>query len=225
MTITSSRFDNNSNNGLTVTSTGAITVSNISASGNGTASSYGASLDNHTGAAAPVTLIGTNTFSNNSGYGLYVYSKGTIISGSINASFNGATGTTLDNFTAVSALPSTLTGTGIFYGNGADGLDVYSQGTITVNNLSTDGNSFGGAYLKNNYGFNSLLKVTGTNFFIDNKRTGLYIDFIGAVSLNNITANGNGSAGPTMAYTPKTMLPVLLRALPLPAQALSTKIH
>jgi putative surface-exposed virulence protein len=195
VTITSSRFDNNSNNGLTVTSTGAITVSNISASGNGPAGSYGASLDNHTGTAAPVTLIGMNTFDNNNGYGLYVYSKGIITSGSINASFNGATGTTLDNFTAASVLSSTLTGTGIFYNNGADGLDVYSQGAITVNNLTASGNSFGGAYLKNNYGFPSIVKVIGTNFFIDNKRTGLYIDSIGAISLNNITANGNGSAG------------------------------
>ena len=174
---------------------GAITVSNISASGNYDFAIYGANLNNSTSiTAAPVTLLGTNIFDSNNGYGLKVLSKGAITASSINASKNITNGSDLDNSTAASALQITLIGSSTFNSNGSEGLDLFSQGVITANNLSADGNGTYGVWLDNLQSFTSNVNVTGTNFFTNNGHEGLYIDSYGAISLNNITTNGNGTA-------------------------------
>jgi hypothetical protein len=197
VTIKNSYFDNNVNfkGGLDVLSTGAITLTDVSASGN-TGVEYGAKLDNTSSlTAAPVTLTGTNLFNSNGADGLDVVSKGKITSGSISANNNGGLGTSLVNNTAITAQPITLTGTSSFTGNGIEGVDLWSHGAITANNLSADGNGNYGAWLYNAYSFIVPIKVTGTNIFANNGHEGLYVDSLGAISLNNITANGNGTSG------------------------------
>jgi hypothetical protein len=197
VTIKNSYFDNNIGYyGLEVLSQGAITLSNVSASGNSGAGNYGASLNNTASiTAAPVTLSGTNFFDSNGGDGLDISSLGKITSGPISANNNGAIGAQIENTSAVTALPLTLTGTSSFNDNGADGLNLWSEGAITANNLSANGNGGQGAYLYNEYSFTVPIKVTGTNLFTNNGSQGLLIDSYGAISLNNITANANGTAG------------------------------
>ena len=93
-----------------------------------------------------MTLTGTNEFNSDHYTGLYIGSKGAFTLNNItaNSSATGA-GVYLDNCiqnglcTGSGAV--TLTGTNQFTGNYFNGLEVYSDGNISANNLSASGNS------------------------------------------------------------------------------------
>ena len=110
-------------------------------------------------------------------------------------------GAEIDGTSASSAQPVTLTGTNQFNGNEGTGLGVWSNGAITASNLTADGNlSWHGVYLENDSAFPAQpITVTGsvTN---SNNWCGLTVKSYGLVTLNNITANSNGSydAEPTL---------------------------
>ena len=160
-------FSYNDSDGLTVNSTGAITINNLTASYNTTLNGYGrgAAINNCnwidspnggvcTTASAPVTLTGTNTFDNNWANGLQIDSTGAITISNLNANYNGATGAQLDNCqnyeydttnnyskcsaTVVHAI--TLTGNNTFDNNYYDGLDIGSYGPIAASNITADDN-------------------------------------------------------------------------------------
>ncbi|MGA7195237.1 MAG: hypothetical protein WBW94_16590, partial [Anaerolineales bacterium] len=196
-------FNNNHYNGLYITTNGAVTLTDITASDNGKSGSlgYGASVNN-TGGTSAVTLTGMNIFSGNYGDGLDVTSKGAITASHIDANSNShGNGAVLDNSTASAAQAMTITGTSQFNGNGDGGLIVNSRGAITLNNITASFNQNGdGAYLDNNYNpaVASGVTLTGTNFFNNNSSAlvspntgGLVIYSDGAIKLNSITANGN----------------------------------
>ena len=95
-------FSYNDSDGLTVNSTGAITINNLTASYNTTLNGYGrgAAINNCnntyspnggicTVASAPVTLTGTNTFNYNRANGLQIDSIGAITISNLNANYNG----------------------------------------------------------------------------------------------------------------------------------------
>jgi fibronectin-binding autotransporter adhesin len=202
VTITNSGFYQNDiaffgSYGVWVQSAGPITVTNLNASGN---DFHGAYLDNTFGTSG-VTLAGTNIFDMNNGFGLEVLSNGTITSGSISANTNvgvdGNSGVIFNNTTAASPLPVTITGSSTFTGNKLDGLDIYSHGNITVNNVTSVGNGNYGGFLENDYSATtpSAIHVNGTNLFSKNGWDGLDALSDGAISLNNISANGNGVVG------------------------------
>jgi len=82
------QFTGNGFHGLDVISFGAISASNVTASGNGfSGGSDGVRLENHLGTGAAVKLTGTNNISGNAS-GLVVYSVGTVTLASITASGN-----------------------------------------------------------------------------------------------------------------------------------------
>ncbi|HUH97029.1 MAG TPA: hypothetical protein VLZ89_06710 [Anaerolineales bacterium] len=166
-------FSANAFDGLDMLSNGAISVKNVTASGNGTSlaanGGMGALLENdYTTAASPITLSGSNTFNGNYSVlaatpgdtygGLTVFSNGAIRGNNITAVGDLAGGgADFDNSQASSAQPVILTGVNIFANNAYyDGLDVFSRGAITVSNLNAIGNGtsasapYGdGAYLDN----------------------------------------------------------------------------
>ena len=219
VTITNSSFNGdaegiNAHYGLFVKSNGAISLTGITANGNGGA---GAELDNCnvvssdcTTNGKAVTLTGTNIFDSNSGYGvvdvysfdmagLYVLSGGTISSGSLEANDNArGVGIELNNAEAVSNLPVTVSAASNFTYNVGGGLDIYSKGAISATNLMADYNGGNGAYLdnKNSSATPSAVTVSGTNGFNNNLYyDGLSVSSDGAISLNNITAEYNGTGG------------------------------
>ena len=86
-----------------------------------------------------------------------------------------------------------IDGTNLFSGNTGNGLYALSKGAIALSNATADGSvSGGGAYLNNSQsGAVGGVTVTGTNSFSGNDDYGLQVYSMGAVNLNNITADGN----------------------------------
>ena len=224
-------FSNNDFSGLQVHSYGIITINNLTANSNGTASvveqGYGVFLRNYWDGVSPadhpatviakqVTLTGINTFKDNFEDGIRVVAKGAIVGSKVTASGNGGNGAFLKNqWGAGSVGGISLTGTNIFIDNSLLGLEAYSHGAITINNLSaslnvggniTNGDGtfdVGGVYLEN-WSLTALptkVTLTGTSSLTDNGNSvahtgsGLMVYSDGAITLNNITASRNANGG------------------------------
>lgn len=207
-------FSDNGYDGLRVFSGGAITVSNVTANGNGTdnnrpavtlpdpddynAFGKGIFLHNY-GAwtAKPVSITGTNTFNGNASTGLFVYSYGAIKANNITANENGCD-TLYDTdpgFCAGAYLDGngvTLTGYSYFIDNARDGLITYSYNVpISLSNLYAKGNDETGVVVS----VAAPINILGTNVFLENNEAGLAVYSTGVVTLNNLTANDNGFEG------------------------------
>ena len=137
-------------------------------------------------------MSGTNILAQN-GLGIFVYSNGRIAISNLTAIGNGVGfGAYLDNHTASTPQPVTLTGTNEFKFNNI-GLAVLSQGAITLNNVAANGSVSGnGAFLKNDYNFASSVILNGVSTFNDNGGYGLVVYSLGAITTRDLTASGNG---------------------------------
>lgn len=203
------QFNNNGWQGLQVSSAGAISISNIIASGN---LGHGVYLTNTTSTAGlGVTLTGTNFTMNNAMTGLQVLSNGIITASNLNASNNGQSGAILDNCEYISGCDLAsgrmvkLTGVNVFNGNGAsgneDGLVIRSYGAISISNLMASNNYGMGAYIDNEWeNFNNVnstgtITITGYGIFQNNDSDGVDIYSFGNAVLTNIDASGNNGDG------------------------------
>lgn len=208
------QLSDNAISGLLIASNGAVTLSNICATANGSFVSpgFGASIDNHTAALPnPVKLAGVNSFNDNYSGGIELLTRGPITASNLSATNNlHGFGATLDNtFSTVSSpQPVALSGYNKFSANFGDGLTVTSFGAITVNNLSAssngaNGGSGYGAWLDNcNWQIDhcttvipQTVKLTGANSFSSNVGDGLNVISLGAISANNLSANFNAGSG------------------------------
>ncbi len=141
--------------GLEIASAGAVTLSNLRATGNGPgANNPGVYIDNSGATAAQkVTLTGANAFHDNYGAGLAVNATGAIAASNLTVSGNAAGGASLDNTGAPTAQPVSLTGKNVFSNNVGDGLYVFSRGAVSLASLTASGNSTGyGVYVNNRDG-------------------------------------------------------------------------
>lgn len=181
-------------NGLEMNSRRAISISNLDASFN---TGYGALLSNFANSPYPqnITLTGRATFDGNeNGYGLSVMTLGAITINNLSATNNGAQGAILDNALSTAAIsPISLNGAQLLYNNGDSGLEITSNRAVTISNVTASLNNGYGASI-NNRGAGLLydVKLLGSNSFNENDWIGLDIHTLGAITLNNITANGNG---------------------------------
>jgi hypothetical protein len=193
---TNSLTGNHADN-LDVNTFGAITVDNLTASGSVTGT--GANLYYGANVSGNVAINGTNTFSNNQLNGLTLGSKGSVVLSNISAS-NNTTGYGADvvNTTSTTFSPVTLMGTNTFNGNSTDGLDIVSNGRISINNLTANGSITGSGASLINTGAGSThpqaVILGGTNTFNTNHSDGLDIFSFGLVTASNLNANGNGHA-------------------------------
>jgi hypothetical protein len=153
-------------------------------------------------AAKGITLNGSNTFNGNFLDGLWVTSYGAIKANNLTANWNGVAGAYLDNAwgPVLAGVGVTLTGANHFEGNLDDGLQVYSHGSITLSNITSQWNWSDGAELSNYAATGPVVNVTltGKNIFNGNgdaEGTGLYVSTEGNITLYNVTANGNMSYG------------------------------
>jgi putative surface-exposed virulence protein len=201
-------------NGLWVQSNGAITLLNLSAEGN---YGEGAHLDNWwPGATGGVTInAGTgvyNSFSYNQGNGLTIYSHGAITTTNIIANGNTGNGATLENNAPGYAGGVTLNasaGMGNIFGqNTANGLQVLSNGAVTMTNIDAWSN-FGGNGVKviNNWTGTApvTIKQVGSwysgdfyvqgNYFSNNEEGGLNVLSNGVVTVAFYHANANHGVG------------------------------
>ncbi len=199
--------EENTANGLQVTSNGAITIANLNTFSNG---GFGAYLRNYTGSGG-VTISGISQIYENTEYGLQIETKGAVTLSNLYVQGNGGNGVVIKNTYSGSATPQnvTLTGNNYFYNNGDNGLHITTYGMILLNNIDAEGNGIGpststgwGAWL-DNCGYIGLsctstgtpkgITISGLNFFQNNTMNGLWATSLGAITISNITANWNGS--------------------------------
>jgi hypothetical protein len=185
-------FSGNGGTGLLVTSDGLISLSNVTANGNG----KGVSLDNTDppGLSMPgVTILGyLNASSNTAGNGLKIKSKGPISAANLTLLYNTAnTGLYVDNSLGSAAQPVTLTGVNTFSHN-ASGLWIVSHGAVTLSNVTADNDGNFGAQIINTGGTVAKpVTMTGVNTFNGSFMNGLYVSSAGAVTLSNVTSSEN----------------------------------
>lgn len=209
VTVTSSKFNNNTNgSGLVVNSTGTITLNSIQANNNGYS---GAKLDNHLAVTPMGVTINNSEFNGNAEIddnlvaqlGLEVYSKGVITISNLDANYNGNGdldvddgGAWLDNTTGTAGV--TLLGVNIVSSN-EWGLGIFTNGAVVLNNMVNNNNSNGSGLYVDNCGWDGSactsaivapISILGTNEFKFNVR-GIHMTTNGAITLNNITANNN----------------------------------
>jgi hypothetical protein len=209
-------FNSSDNTGLVVTSDGAISVSNITARGNGT---VGANLDNDNSLTAQtnVSIAGYGLFEFNGlccgdQMGLKINSHGAVTLYNILARDNYGTGVSIYTIGLTTVHAVTLNGTNTFTNNGdsgsESGLMVNADGTIKVSNLTAMNNNYDGVYL-NNYDnwFTNPYRITATplvpfasfgsvfvngfGYISDNSHVGLAVYTHGSVTLNRITESGS----------------------------------
>ena len=204
ITLTGSVNTNgNYDGGMYIDSIGAITMTNVSASGNG---GYGAEIYNSYNNLKPmnVTLKGSNTFNDNSADGLYVYTYGVIALNNVTANWNGGSGAYLDNYRTrsifgVSLAPKaiTLTGVSSFLGNYFDGLYIDSSGSVVLNRVNADwndgaANAYSGSGIDVTAHTGSITLVCGHTFL--NEDFGYSLNAMaGPVIIKGIYSYANGT--------------------------------
>jgi hypothetical protein len=179
---------------LTVTTAKKITLTDLDVISN---AGHGATLNNMTG-SSDVVVTSAQFTGNTAGSGLEVYSNGAVSLNSITAISNGGSGVLVDNSGATGNKPVTLTGSNEFKFN-LWGLVIYSNGAVTLHNITSIGNSSGsGLTVINPYLGPTLpqnVTLTGFGIFNQNSDAGLDIETYGAITLTAVTADGNGSYG------------------------------
>jgi hypothetical protein len=182
------------------TTAGGINLANVVSQNSigGFANGDGAELANDTGTGN--VTVNDSSFNGNGESGLGIYSSGTIALSNVTANSNGNNflGALLDNRTSTTAQPVTLTGTSIFNGNGAGGIDIFSHGPIEVHDITSNANLItGGVYLDNTSAvIPQPVNLIGTNhLFRNNAGAGLVINSHGVISTENVDAWNNGGWG------------------------------
>ena len=178
--------------GLTVTTTGDIHLDNVTGQNS---SRNGATLNNTSG-TGNINVTASSFNGNSSGNGLVANSIGTITLHNVTASNNGSNGASLNDSNVTGAIA--LSGTNVFNGNTLSGLRAVSNNDITISgNLTADGNSQYGAFLRNNLvGSTGNVSLSGMNNFNSNTADGLRIISNGNVMLSGTNVfDGNTTSG------------------------------
>ncbi len=237
LTLSYANNTNNYSDGLRVLSAGAVILNYVTANYNGTAGTtnipngtdghpldgLGMVLQNSFNGATSksiVTIKGSNQFTHNYFSGLSVLSSAAITASNLDAELNGGSGVSLVNSNAPLGRPSILLTSGnnslynVFTANAFDGLDVWSNGSIAVKNITANGNGTStttnggvGAWLENDFTTAaSPITLSGNNTFSGNYSClggtpcdpvtnppygGLTVFSNGAIKANNITASGD----------------------------------
>jgi hypothetical protein len=211
-------FNENGEDGLSVSSNGAVSLTNVTASAN---LGYGVSICN---CSSGVTLSGSLVFNGNAYDGLYAVTAGGVdgSGASITALANGASGISveayddidLNNLSASNNVNSgvyltndnlgsgsiSITGTNVFNSNGSWGLEAYSNGDISVYDVTAGadaytGNFLAGVFLNNiNTGGAGDIAIFGGTLGY-NGSEGAYIESAGAISLYDVYADYNTGTG------------------------------
>lgn len=197
--------------GLQIDSLGAVTLSNIIASGN---LGVGARIDNQFNSStspAGVTISGSNIFNSNDSTGLVVLSYGAIALNNINAYNNGdstpggTSGAYLDNTvgaTGIAPKNITLTGLNSFVGNYKWGLEFLSSGSVDIARISANGNDWDAANTQVGGGVSgtaNTITLTCGHMFGNGGTTGdpapgYNLAATGVLTLNGIYSSGNRAA-------------------------------
>jgi parallel beta-helix repeat protein len=216
-------YDSNDYAGLYIRSRGNVTLNGIVATwNNGSGGNAAVDIDNcdwngsSCSGRGNVTLtnsMGQNVITTNWMDGLRIETRGTVSINTLTASdnvrngigidncqFNGVTGlctgvgnVSLTNATANNNGQNDIgSGTPIYT---ADGLDVYSGGSITLDKVTTNRNTGSAIYLTNSDSSSAKTVTLKNVYALDNDNGGMVIFSNGAVSVNHINSIYNGGVG------------------------------
>lgn len=184
VTITGiNNFSGNAGSGLDINADGFVSIANVTADQNTISGADITSLGD-------VTISGTSSFSDNTGTGLIVNAAGDIDLSDMNATGNDAGGVELYANAGV-----TISGTNLFNGNNSTGLYVESTGDVDLENISANQNGAGGVGSGVEIYTDANVSFIGSNIFDDNANDGLYIEAVGNIDAENVSADTNGEDG------------------------------
>ena len=188
LTVNGGLFNSNDGYGINLyESEGTVSLTDVEASGN---TSSGAYLDNSAG-SGDVT-IDPSMFSYNDAYGLEIYSAGNVSLTGVTANGNdGDDGAQIDNDSGtgfVSVANSEFNNNHSF-----NGLDIESAGAVTLSSVIANFNGSDGAYIDNTSG-SADVTISSSRFNVNNA-DGFYVGTNGDLTLNNVSAGGNGNWG------------------------------
>jgi hypothetical protein len=201
-------FYHNNFNGLTIRSSGSVTLSNVHALQNG---ADGANISNHARTnSVTVNTTGislTSSFSYNTKFGLFIQSRGLVViknSGRMYMRDNGYSGAYIDNRTYFA---SAVNISRVEVNNNImKGIEIHSTGNVVLNNILAIHNLENGVYVDNcdwddelsvcnGIGNVTLSGSLGANTISDNGATGLAVYSNGGISVNKLFAIQNGGRG------------------------------
>jgi len=202
-------FDGNtaSEAGLLVTTSGSIVANSVYASGN--TGGYGVELAIMNSASSAAITVNGGAFNDNTDGGLLTFSYGPVTvkltdGGANNNSGSGACGLLLQNYAAAAPKPVTVEG-GTYNGNASNGIQVQTDGLITLKKMDVSWNGSSGVYLNNQNsptkaGVTVASTMSYSNIsFNNNGGAGLYITSAGAITLTQINADQNSGSGAYLA--------------------------
>lgn len=194
VTVKNSTFNSNFLRGITIISNGAVTLTNVSANYN---NSYGVYINNSLDTTASVVSVTKGFFNQNGNDGLYIVSNGAVKLSQIVASTNNANGVYVDNTSAPTPQPVTVSGYLHSSYNSFTGLVIFSDGAVTLTSLIANTNGSYGVYIDNdNAAKPYAVTINGYNSMNGNSGgDGLSITSFGVITLNNINASFNSGYG------------------------------
>jgi hypothetical protein len=188
---------NSGSTGISVTSSGAVSISSSKALSNGAG---GAFIDNRGDTTGTKNIVISNSIFNSGlgGGGLTIYSYGAVLLTSINASNNPAYGVLIYNADGGSTIAKpavTVNGTNTFNSNQSTGLSITTLGAINLSNISSSYNSTSGYGLNlTNYSVGSTSSITITNVVLkENYFNGIYAYSSGPITISGMIALFNGT--------------------------------
>ncbi|MGA7192243.1 MAG: right-handed parallel beta-helix repeat-containing protein, partial [Anaerolineales bacterium] len=199
-------FDNNFGKGLLINTNGAVTITDVTASGNGLLGAPGAGAGasvTDSGITSTVTLTGMDVFNSNNGDGLDVTSSDAITATHLVADSNSnGNGAIFNNISNTGKTGTVTVNSSQFNNDYYYGLSVKSHGLITINNVTADTDAIGnfaagaGASITNAFaGITAGVTFTGSNFFDENYQSGMLLSSNGAIKASGLEASHNSGFG------------------------------
>ncbi len=203
------RVSNNTNAGIFVRSAGNIKLMNTSLHRN---QRDGATLDNSIALTSKTVTAGSLDIYRSGWVGLRITSIGAVTMSNISSNENGSTGIEvvnclLDSGACKGSGAVSLTGTNAISNNGEFGLNIYTIGLVTLNNIDAYGNVNTGIFISAPASGSLTVipasggvTMTSTGGFINSigntyEGVGLYIYTYGPVTLTNLDVYENQSSG------------------------------
>ena len=188
-------FNNNMESGVTISSNGIVSLTNIMASNN---VNHGVYVQNaYAGVQKNVTVTASggktlNTLNDNGNYGLYIRSYGVVSVNKVESILN-ANGTYISTINSPSNNKVSVANS-VFRESSASGLMIYANGPVTVSNSWMQDSADYGVYVENNSAADQdvTLKTITVSGSVNH---GVYVQSLGFVKLENSTISGNTGMG------------------------------
>jgi len=179
ITIINSKFNNNDDDGVDAQTRKALTITSVTASGNG---EYGLFLRNDSGDGSPVLVNGSNHFLANASEGIYIRSTGIVTASGIESGRNNSDGIYIETVKQV-----TLSNTWVY--NNAYGIYI-SSAPVSIVNITSMANTDSGLYIEY-VPTGGKVKLTNSSFIYNPNSYGFEIHFDSGLPTDFVMSNVN----------------------------------